>query len=125
MRQLSYVAVLVCCLLGTLWLEFALRTRVYRRWIRLVLTLVPVVVVFGSWDLYAISRNHWTFDPAQITGIRPLGELPIDEILFFLVIPVCSILTLEAVRSVRGWPVGDEPPASDLIGLDCLRGDKS
>jgi hypothetical protein len=29
-------------------------------------------------------------------------------VLFFLVIPICSVLALEAVRRVRGWPVGDE-----------------
>jgi hypothetical protein len=36
--------------------------------------------------------------------------LPLEEGLFFLVVPVCAILTLEAVRAVRGWQVGDEDP---------------
>ena len=36
------------------------------------------------------------------------GGVPLDEILFFMVIPLASILTLEAVRSVRGWKAGDE-----------------
>jgi hypothetical protein len=31
-------------------------------------------------------------------------------VLFFVVIPVCAILTLEAVARRRpGWPIGDEP----------------
>ena len=38
------------------------------------------------------------------------GGLPLEEGLFFLAVPVCSILTLEAVRAVRGWRVGDEGP---------------
>jgi len=25
------------------------------------------------------------------------------------VVPIAAVLTLEAVRAVRGWPVGDEP----------------
>ncbi len=37
------------------------------------------------------------------------GGLPVEEVLFFLVVPVAAVLTLEAVRTVRGWPVGDEP----------------
>ena len=36
------------------------------------------------------------------------GGVPLDEILFFMVIPLAAILTLEAVRSVRGWKAGDE-----------------
>jgi hypothetical protein len=32
----------------------------------------------------------------------------LEELLFFLVIPICAVLALEAVRRVRGWPLGDE-----------------
>ena len=108
MRQLSYVGMLAFCLVGTLPLELVLGVRVYARWRRLALTLAPVVVVFVVWDLYAIARGHWDFDPEQTTGIVLAGGLPLDELLFFLVIPVCAVLTLEAVRTVRGWAVGDE-----------------
>ena len=38
-----------------------------------------------------------------------VSGVPIEELLFFVVVPLASILTLEAVRSVRGWGVGDEP----------------
>jgi lycopene cyclase domain-containing protein len=116
-RLLTYVAVLVFCLIGTAPLEIVLRARVYRRPLRLVLSLLPVVVVFVAWDLYAIARGHWTYDRAQTTTAVLPGRLPLDELLFFLVIPICAILTLEAVRAVKGWRVdresgwrvGDEP----------------
>jgi hypothetical protein len=29
-------------------------------------------------------------------------------LLFFVVVPICSVLAYEAVRTVRGWPGGDE-----------------
>lgn len=109
MSRFAYVGVLAGCLLGTLWLEFALRTRVFRRWLRLILTVAPVVVIFSCWDLYAIAKGHWNFDPDRTTGWLLPGQLPIDEFLFFVVIPICSVLAFEAVRSVRGWPAGDEP----------------
>jgi lycopene cyclase domain-containing protein len=112
MRQLSYAAVLAVCLLGTAPLEIFLHTRVYARWRRLVATLVPVLAVFVSWDLYAIARHAWWFDRRGVTGIRLPGGLPVEELLFFVVVPICAILTLEAVRACRDWPVGDEPPPS-------------
>lgn len=108
MGNYGYLAVLAFCFVGTLWLEVFLRTRVYRRWLRLILSVIPVALVFVAWDLYAISAGHWDFDTSQIVGVEVVGGIPIDEVLFFLVIPSCAILTLEAVRAVRGWPVGDE-----------------
>jgi lycopene cyclase domain-containing protein len=107
-RHLTYVAVLVFCLIGTAPLEIVLRARVYRRPLRLVLTLLPVVVVFVAWDLYAIAQGHWSYDRAQTTTVLLPGRLPLDELLFFLVIPICAVLTLEAVRAVKGWRVGRE-----------------
>ena len=109
MARLSYVAILAFVLVGCLWLEIALRTRVLARPRRLLLTLLPVVVVFFLWDAYAISQGHWWFDIGRILGLYVPGSVPFDEILFFAVIPIASVLTLEAVRSVRGWPAGDEP----------------
>ena len=106
----SYLAVMVFIFLGTAWLEVALRTRVYRRWKRLLLTVVPVAALVLLWDVYAIGQGHWWFDESRITGVRLPGEVPIDELVFFLLVPIASVLTLEAVRSGSGLPVGDEQP---------------
>ena len=83
----------------------------------LLLALAPVVVVFCLWDLYAIASGHWTFDPERTTGVLFPGGLPLDEVLFFVVVPIASILTLEAVRSVKRWEVGDEPPGAVVDGV--------
>ncbi|GMA89124.1 hypothetical protein GCM10025868_43740 [Angustibacter aerolatus] len=87
-----------------------LHVGVYRRWRRLLLTVLPVLPLFVLWDLYAVARGHWTFDPAQVLAVRLPGGLPLEEVAFFVVVPLAAVLTLEAVRTVRGWPVGDEPP---------------
>jgi lycopene cyclase domain-containing protein len=69
--------------------------------------VIPILA-FYAWDAYAVSSGHWTFDPDRILGITLPGGVPLDELLFFMVIPLAAILTLEAVRSVRGWKAGDE-----------------
>ena len=102
----AYLVVLAVCLLGTLPLELVLHTRVYGRPRRLLLTLLPVVAVFVGWDALAIRAGHWGYDPRQTTGVR-FGNVPLEEVAFFLVIPICAILTLEAVRAVKGWRVDD------------------
>lgn len=108
MSHFAYLGVLAGCLVGTAWLEFFLRTRVYQRTIRLVLTIIPVLIVFSIWDAYAIAQGHWNFDSRYVTGVIVVADIPLDEILFFIVIPICAILSFEAVRSARNWDSGDE-----------------
>lgn len=112
MGHFAYIGVLIFCLCGTAWLEFGLRTRVYRRWRRLLLAVVPVVVIFSVWDKYAIAHKHWSFDSNRISTVLVWSTIPLDEILFFIVIPICAILTLEAVRSAHRDSVGDEDTAA-------------
>lgn len=109
MGRFTYLGVLGACLAGALWLEPVLKVNVLRRWRRLLLTLLPVVAVFVLWDLAAIAAGHWTFDPAQTTGLLLPGGLPLDEVLFFVVVPICAVLGFEAVRAVLRRRVGDEP----------------
>ena len=61
---------------------------------------MPTVVVFTVWDIVAIDRGHWTFNPRYVTGWRLPGNLPIEELVFFFVVPICGLLTLEAVRTM-------------------------
>ncbi|MGH3743568.1 MAG: lycopene cyclase domain-containing protein [Mycobacteriales bacterium] len=94
-----YVGVLVACLLATLPLELFLRARVYARWRRWLLSLAPVVALFTAWDSYAIWRHHWAYSSTETTGWR-IGNVPLEELAFFVVIPTCAILTYEAVGVV-------------------------
>jgi lycopene cyclase domain-containing protein len=104
---MRYLAVMAGCLVVTLPLELVLHARVYRRWRRVVLTVAPVLVVFLAWDALAIHAHDWSY--RHLTGAR-IGNLPIEELVFFVVVPICSLLTLEAVRRLRpSWRAGDEP----------------
>jgi lycopene cyclase domain-containing protein len=99
--HLLYLGVLAACLAATLPLELVLRARVYARPRRLALALAPVLVVFTGWDVYAISRRHWSYSRHLTTGWR-VGNVPVEELAFFIVVPICAILTYEAVGVVRG-----------------------
>lgn len=105
MDAFQYLILMGSCLLITLPLELVLGARVYRRPRRLALALLPTVLVFVAWDLVGIARGHWTYSATYTTGIM-LGPLPLEELVFFLVIPVCGLLTFEAVgmvlRRLRG-----------------------
>jgi lycopene cyclase domain-containing protein len=111
LERFTYLGVLAFIFVGSAWLEIALRTRVLRRWKRLLLALVVPFVIFVIWDVWAIATGHWSIDPERTVGLELGGVIPVEELIFFVVVPLASILSLEAVRSVKGWPLGDEAPA--------------
>jgi len=114
--HLTYLAVLIACIIGTLPLEFAFRARVYRRGTRAAVAVVPVAAVFIGWDYLAARAGWWSFDDARLIGVR-IGGLPLEELLFFLVIPVCGILTIEGVRHFKPqWAVPGSYPAAGKTG---------
>jgi lycopene cyclase domain-containing protein len=102
----TYLALMAVCLAVTLPLELVLRARVYRRPRRWLAALVPVFLVFNVWDWVAIRRGHWTYSDRYTTGIELLG-LPLEELVFFLVVPTCALLTYQAV--VRLLPPRERP----------------
>lgn len=94
--------VLAGCLAITLPLELVLGARVYRRPARAVRAVAPAVLLFAAWDFAAITAGDWSFDPRYILGWRlPLG-LPVEELAFFVVVPLCALLTYEAVKRLTG-----------------------
>ena len=106
MGHLTYLALLAGCLVVTAPLELVLRVRVYARWRRLLMALVPEFTVFVGCVLYAIAAGHWDYSRTRTLGVRLPGGIPVEEVLFFLVVPVCAVLALEAVRKVTGWDAG-------------------
>ena len=104
LAQFQYLIVMALCVLVTLPLEFVLDARVYRRPRRLLRSLIPTFAAFVVWDVAAIRLGHWTFSPEFTTGWR-IGNIPVEELTFFVVIPLCALLSFEAVGNVLrlGW----------------------
>jgi lycopene cyclase domain-containing protein len=96
-------------LCGSIWLELFLKVGVVRRFKRVIFSILPTALFFIIWDAYAINRAHWHFDNKQILGIFGPFDIPLEEFLFFLIVPLAALLTIEAVRTVKKeWNVGDE-----------------
>ena len=98
MDRYQYLGLMAACLLVTLPHEFVFRARVYRRPARLLRALWLPVALFVVWDLVAIARGHWRFAERYVTGWELPGDLPVEELAFFVVIPLCALLTFEASR---------------------------
>jgi lycopene cyclase domain-containing protein len=100
MDRFQYLLVLGACALITLPLEFAFDAYVWRRPRRLVRAVLPAFVVFVAWDVWATASGTWDFSERYTIGLDLPGGLAVEELLFFLLIPVCTLLTLESVRNI-------------------------
>ena len=100
---------LLFTVVGSIWLEIFLKVGVLRRLKRAVLSIIPTAIIFLVWDYYAVVSGHWWFDKEKVVGIFGPKGIPLEEFLFFIVVPLASLLTIEAVRTQkRHWKFGDE-----------------
>lgn len=94
----QYLLLLAGCVLITAPLEL-LGEGVYRQPVRLLRAMMPVVTAFLIWDAIAISLHVWSYNPRYVSGID-VPFMPLEELLFFIVIPVCGLLTYNAVTTI-------------------------
>ncbi|OWY60260.1 lycopene cyclase, partial [cyanobacterium TDX16] len=97
MEQYQYLLLMGACLLITLPLELVFGARVWRQPKRLAIALIPAFLLFVAWDLWASATGTWGFSERYTVGLRLPGDMVVEELVFFVVIPICGLLTLEAV----------------------------
>ncbi|HEX6659847.1 MAG TPA: lycopene cyclase domain-containing protein [Ilumatobacter sp.] len=100
MDRFQYLALMMGCLVLTLPLEFVLGARVWRQPARTAKAIAPAFAVFVAWDLWASRRGTWGFSERYTLGWSLPGGMVVEELVFFVVVPMCALLTLEAVRSI-------------------------
>jgi lycopene cyclase domain-containing protein len=96
----KYMMALIASGIVPLLLSFYPPLRFWRNFRALVFSLSILVVIFGAWDIFATWRAHWYFNPEGVFGINIIN-LPVEEWLFFIVVPFCCIFTWEALKYIR------------------------
>lgn len=99
--KLEYLIVLAVCIAGPAFLSFSPKLSFYRYPFRLLIAIAVPFIIFVLWDVWATARGHWGFNPNYVIGIK-LFNLPIEEVLFFIVIPFCALFTWEVVKYYSG-----------------------
>jgi len=92
--------VLLCSGAVPFALSFWPGLRLYRNLAAMASSIAVVLLVFGGWDVYATWRGHWYFNPSAVWGFRIIN-LPLEEVLFFVVIPFCCIFTWETLQYMK------------------------
>lgn len=76
--------------------------------------IIPAIF-YIIWDIYFTSKTIWSFNENYITGIK-LSNLPVEEVLFFFVVPYCCVFIYECLRSY--FPgIKNKPQGSRVLTL--------
>lgn len=93
----TYYIILAASLAGPLALSFDKKVAFYKRWKYLVIPMLIPAALYVAWDSFFTKEGVWWFNEKYITGHRLFG-LPIEEILFFFVVPYCCVFVYECIR---------------------------
>ena len=85
-----YLILLISSLFLPLALSFDRKVAFYKHWPYLIPSLFITGAFFVAFDIWFAKRAIWGFNPDYHSGIV-LAGLPLEELLFFIVIPYASI----------------------------------
>ena len=103
MENLHYAYVLIFIAICAVGVNFGFKLQFARKLKLFLLADSLILVIYLMWDFWAVSKGSWFFDSNQILGIMLLGKLPIEEVLFFIIVPLMTVLTYLALTKLTGW----------------------
>lgn len=85
------------------------------------MAMIIPALLYIAWDIYFTQRGVWHFNEAYITGIK-LYNLPLEEVLFFFLVPYCCVFIYACIRAY--FPNLVHKKTADIIllgiGAACL-----
>lgn len=103
MEHLHYLGVLIFIGVCAIGVALGFKVKTHHFWRKFFLSDLVILVIYLAWDYWAIRRRNWYFDHRQILNSLMIQRVPIEEILFFVVVPLTTIVTYKALIKLTGW----------------------
>jgi lycopene cyclase domain-containing protein len=97
-EQYTYLLILLFSIAGPLILSFDKKVAFYKEWKFLLPAIILPAVLYITWDRFFTLEGIWSFNERYITGLW-VFDLPVEEVLFFLVVPYCCLFIYACFRA--------------------------
>lgn len=97
-QKFTYSLILLGSLSGPVALSFDRKVAFVRQWKTVFAAAVIPALIFIIWDVYFTDSGVWSFSKDHVMGVWLMG-LPLEEILFFLVVPFCCMFIYACIRA--------------------------
>jgi len=97
-KHYAYLLIDIFTILFPLALSFDKKVAFYKQWKNLKWGMILTGELFLSWDIIFTRHGVWSFNDNYITGYK-LGGLPIEEWLFFIVVPYSCAFIYACLRT--------------------------
>lgn len=96
-NKLFYSFLLILTIFYPLLYSFNYKFKFYKNWANLFIGIFFMSFIFISWDIYFTKMKIWSFNDKFTLGYK-FFNLPIEEWLFFLIIPYSCVFIYESVK---------------------------
>jgi lycopene cyclase domain-containing protein len=97
-KHYTYLLLNIVTLFFPFVLSFDKKVAFYNKWPQLVWGIGITGAFFIVWDMLKTYYGVWAFNPEYLIGIY-IGNLPIEEWLFFLTVPYACVFIYECLKA--------------------------
>lgn len=96
-----YLWINIGCILFPLLLSFDKKVAFYKHWPSLFPAIIITSLLFLLWDHWFAGMQIWGFNSKYLLGYY-IGNLPLEEVMFFLTVPYACIFIYECLKAYIG-----------------------
>ena len=91
-----YGWVIIGSITGPFFLSFDKKVHFYTHWKSVLPAILSIGLIFITWDELFTQHGVWGFTEKYIGTVK-IGNLPLEEVLFFLVVPYACVFVHEVL----------------------------
>ncbi len=96
-NHFTYFLILAGSIAGPLALSFDKKVAFYKKWKYVFAAMILPAFFYILWDGYFAGENIWFFNEKYIATKTNIYNLPVEEVLFFFIVPYCCTFVYECV----------------------------